>query len=495
MKGVILAAGIGSRLRPLTKDKPKCLVKVCSKAILDYQLDAYRAAAIKDIIIVVGYEAQKIIKHCQYINDLNIKIVLNKEYEETNNMYSLYLCKDLLAGKSFVLNNSDVIIDKNVVSKLIESKGSSLIAVDVGTFDKESMKVSIDTNNCLTAISKSIDKSNAYGRSIDFYKFSNESSAALFNNIDCFISVGQRKEWTEVSLNELMESKKVKFEAVDVSSNKWVEIDNYDDLAEADNTFTLKNKALDSYQYYFIDLDGTIYIGETPIKKSVESINILLKKEKCINFISNNSSKSKKQYTHKLSEMNIECNENNIILPTDSVIAYLKERSLSNIYVLGTQSLNDVMRDHDFNIDSINADIVIVGYDTELTYDKLKIACQLINSGIDYIATHKDIFCPTEYGPIPDVGAILKVLEMTTNVKPLRVFGKPDCHIINSFFNKNKINKRDVLLIGDRLGTDILMANNLGIDSLLVLSGETDRDMLEDSVIQPTFILNEFSLD
>ncbi|EPJ2546225.1 sugar phosphate nucleotidyltransferase, partial [Escherichia albertii] len=89
MNGVILAAGVGSRLRPITSNKPKCLVKVAGIPILEYQLNAYRQAGINNIYIIVGYEGEKIRNYCKYIKDLNITIVENDEYETTNNMYSL----------------------------------------------------------------------------------------------------------------------------------------------------------------------------------------------------------------------------------------------------------------------------------------------------------------------------------------------------------------------------------------------------------------------
>lgn len=126
---------------------------------------------------------------------------------------------------------------------------------------------------------------------------------------------------------------------------------------------------------------------------------------------------------------------------------------------------------------------------------KLITASNLIHQGVDYVATHEDIFCPTENGPIPDIGTMIAMLEMTTQVKPLKVFGKPDISMIQYLFDSwGDIAKSDILMVGDRLYTDIMMAKNFGIDSVLVLSGDTTRDVVEKSDIQPTYVLKEFCI-
>ncbi|HDV1018574.1 TPA: HAD hydrolase-like protein [Escherichia coli] len=135
----------------------------------------------------------------------------------------------------------------------------------------------------------------------------------------------------------------------------------------------------------------------------------------------------------------------------------------------------------------------MLGYDTELTYSKLVTACRLINCGVDYIATHCDVFCPSENGPIPDIGTVVTMLEMTTGRKPYRVFGKPNPDLLNLILNEDRLEKDDLLMIGDRIYTDIQMAENTGIDSVLVLTGDTKREDIEDSSVKPTYILQHFS--
>ena len=108
MKAIILAAGIGSRLRPLTNNIPKCLVEVNNKSIIEYQIDAYLEAKVEEIIIITGYLSKHLVEFIQkkYKSE-NIKFIENKNYNDTNNMYSLYLAKDYLLDKNFILSNAD----------------------------------------------------------------------------------------------------------------------------------------------------------------------------------------------------------------------------------------------------------------------------------------------------------------------------------------------------------------------------------------------------
>lgn len=211
-------------------------------------------------------------------------------------------------------------------------------------------------------------------------------------------------------------------------------------------------------------------------------------------FISNNSSKSNNEYLSKLNALGIDCTIDDIKLSTDSVISYLKDRKINKVYVLGTKSLQKQIIDAGFEFCSHSPEFIVVGYDNELTYSKLKTTCRLINNNIDYIATHCDIFCPSEDGPIPDIGTIILTLEKTTGVKPYKIFGKPNSDLIDLILKENKLKNTDMLMIGDRLYTDILMASNANVDSVLVLSGDTQREELEGSEIKPTYILDYFSV-
>lgn len=243
MIGVILAAGVGSRLRPMTNDKPKCLVKTANKEILQYQLDSYIKAGISEIFIVIGYEGQAIKEYCKHIKDIKINIIENNDYEDTNNMYSLYLVKEYVKGKKFILNNADLSISPDLVSLLVKDERENLVAVDFGLYNDESMKVSVNNKNNIIDISKKVTEDVSLGCSIDFYKFSSGSSDIFFNEIEKIIEGDKNlKDWTEVAMQKLFISQKLEFQALDIQDTLWVEIDNYDDLALSDKIFSQVKK-------------------------------------------------------------------------------------------------------------------------------------------------------------------------------------------------------------------------------------------------------------
>ena len=166
---------------------------------------------------------------------------------------------------------------------------------------------------------------------------------------------------------------------------------------------------------------------------------------------------------------------------------------VKKVYVLGTKSLKKMILDAGIDICSYSPEFVVIGYDTELVYSKLIDACRLINNGIDFIATHCDPVCPSEHGPIPDIGVLTDMIEKTTGKKVYKVFGKPSAEVIDTVIDSIGISKSEIVMIGDRLYTDIEMANNAGIDSILVLSGDTNRDEVEARPKDPTYVLKDIS--
>ncbi|HHY8433265.1 TPA: HAD-IIA family hydrolase, partial [Escherichia coli] len=421
-------------------------------------------------------------------------IIENDEYEITNNMYSLFLVKKYVYNKSFILNNADLAISDDIIKRMVESDKPDLVSVDVGLFNDESMKVTLK-DNFISNIAKNISKDNSYGCSIDFYKFSPSSSSIFFDEVErIVIKEKNKKDWTEVALQRLFMDGRLKFEALNISGLPWVEIDNYDDLAIADEIFSQKNKKVSEYSAYCFDLDGTIYVGNIILRDVVLSINQLKQQGKIVKFISNNSSKNKEEYVDRLIKMGIEASREDIKLSTDSAIHFLKQQQVEKVYVVGTRSLQKEIIDAGFELCSHQPDFILLGYDTELTYSKLMNACRLINSGVDYIATHCDIFCPSENGPIPDIGSLITLLELTTGKSPYKVFGKPNSDLLDLILQNDNLDRSDLLMVGDRLYTDIKMAHNANIDSVLVLSGDTKRDEVEESFIKPTYIMRQFSL-
>jgi HAD superfamily hydrolase (TIGR01450 family) len=487
MFGVILAAGVGSRLRPITDKKPKCLVRVSGRPILRYQIDAYKNAGIKKLFIVAGYEAQAIHEYCKHIKGVEIEIVDNPDFELTNNMYSLFLLHEQLSGNEFVLSNGDVAIETAVLETLVNEHHQDCVAVDIGIHNDESMKVSVNQNGYIDDISKELTQEQSIGCSIDFYKFSASASDVFFGEIRRIIEVEKNiKDWTEVALQRLFREQRLKFSTCDISSLKWTEIDNYDDLAAAEKLFSgFKSRIRDLVNFVF-DLDGTLYVGKKIIPGAIDAIKALRAAGKKIYFVSNNSSKSRGDYVRTLGDYGISCHESEIVLSTDSLVAFLEANQVKKIHVLGTDSLVETLSRFGFDTCSSSPEYVVIGYDTELTYEKLVSACGHINAGVDFLATHSDIFCPSELGPVPDVGAFLEMITATTGKKPTRVFGKPDISMLRTL----GIDPALTVVVGDRMYTDIMMARNFGCQSVLVLTGDTTRELVDVADLVADFVVN-----
>jgi HAD superfamily hydrolase (TIGR01450 family) len=240
----------------------------------------------------------------------------------------------------------------------------------------------------------------------------------------------------------------------------------------------------------FLDLDGTIYMGDNLIPGAREFLDYLEESGIFFYFLSNNSSRSKLDYVRKLSKLGITTNEGGIILSTDGVVAFLQQKRIKNIYVVGTESMRDMFIKEGFDTASDSPSFVILGFDTELTYEKLKTAALFMQDGVRLIATHPDFVCPTPEGFIPDTGAMLALFEKATNQKPYKIFGKPNPEMIAHILDKHNVTPRQVVMIGDRLYTDMELARRVGCDSILVLSGETKKDDLSSIEEHPTFVVD-----
>lgn len=233
MKALILAAGLGSRLAPITDNCPKSLVPVNGKPILMKQIENLYENGITDITIVSGYKAEILESKVKELYP-EINIINSVDYATTNNMYSAYMAKEALADSDFLMMNADVFYDASVITALLKFDAPNAIVTDIGYYLEESMKV-VEENGRLVKISKAITEAEALGASIDVYKFSKEGGAAFFNK--CAEYIEERKElkmWSEVALNDILSD--VEFKACPLVG-RWLEIDNHDDLHAAEKLF------------------------------------------------------------------------------------------------------------------------------------------------------------------------------------------------------------------------------------------------------------------
>lgn len=187
MIAVILAAGMASRLRPLTNDRPKCLLTVGTRCLLVRTVDSLKAAGITELVVVTGYRGEMIRSFLtDNYKDMQISFVDNVDYQTTNNIYSLWLAKDYVAGKDFILLDSDILFDGRIINRLLDSEGTCL-AVNTHKLGEEEIKVITDDKGKVIEISKVCSIEKAIGESVGIEKMQADYSDALFKELSVMI--------------------------------------------------------------------------------------------------------------------------------------------------------------------------------------------------------------------------------------------------------------------------------------------------------------------
>ena len=248
---------------------------------------------------------------------------------------------------------------------------------------------------------------------------------------------------------------------------------------------------LKSKKLFLLDMDGTLYLDNDLFDGTTEFLEYIKSSGGKYLFLTNNSSKSVNKYVEKMANLGIETTENDFLTSSQATSFYHKKKKYKKIYVFGTDSLKEELGC--FNItDKLEDEIdcLVMGFDTQLTFQKLEDACILLGRGVDYIATNPDYVCPTSYGYVPDCGSVSDMLYNATKRRPLFI-GKPKPEMALLAMEKTGYSKAETVIIGDRIYTDIACGLNAGIDSIMVLSGESTRQDIEKYKINPTFVLDD----
>lgn len=252
-----------------------------------------------------------------------------------------------------------------------------------------------------------------------------------------------------------------------------------------------------------LDLDGTLYLGSRLFPQTPGFLHTLdelgLKKL----FLTNNSSRSTRQYLQKLIGLGIDAEEREILTSGWAAIRYLlNETPHRSVYLLGTPGLRQefeeaglsVVNRGEFSATDVEEtverepDAVLLGFDMTLTYQRIRRAASYLLAGKPYFATHPDLVCPTESCPIPDTGSMIELFAASTGRRPL-VIGKPQTPMIRAALDRLQLPASRVAMVGDRLMTDMRMAHDNGLVSVLVLSGEAKREDLHSLDRQPDLVV------
>ena len=253
----------------------------------------------------------------------------------------------------------------------------------------------------------------------------------------------------------------------------------------------LKNKKL-----FLLDMDGTIYLDNDLFDGTLEFLEHVKSIGGRYMFLTNNSSKSVDKYIEKLASLGISSKKEDFFTSAQATVVYLNENLRGKkIYAFGTTSFKEELKTADITVtDTLCDDIdaLVMGFDTELTFQKLEDACILLNRGVEYIATNPDWVCPTYYGYVPDCGSVSEMLYNATKRRP-KFIGKPEPAMAELAIAKTGYSKDETILLGDRIYTDIACGVNAGISTVLMLSGETKREDMKDYDISPEYVYNDIA--
>lgn len=249
-------------------------------------------------------------------------------------------------------------------------------------------------------------------------------------------------------------------------------------------------------ELFLLDMDGTIYLDRDLFPWTIPFLNAVKTGGCKYRFLTNNSSKSGQDYINKLAGMGIKAEREEFVTSVDALIADLLFLPTYNLcYVFGTESFKGQLCAAGITVTDRREDEVdclVIGFDTELTFQKLEDACILLNRGVDFIAANPDWVCPTWYGSVPDCGSVCEMLFRATGRRP-RVIGKPQPAMVKLAMERAGISPEKTIMIGDRLYTDIAAGANAGIDTAFVLSGEGTLADLKTSEVKPTWVFENIS--
>ena len=255
-----------------------------------------------------------------------------------------------------------------------------------------------------------------------------------------------------------------------------------------------KQEILSATDAFLFDLDGTLYLGDVPVEGAASTLEKLRGMDKKLVFLTNNSSKTEREYREKLARLGLFGKGDTVYTSGLATVEFLRTNyPKSRVYLLGTEALKEEFSMAGVHLTEGNPDVCILAYDTELTYEKLKKFDGYLRRGAVYLATHPDDVCPTSELPVPDAGAFIALFERSSGRRPDRIIGKPYRDLADGVSKVTGVERSKLCMVGDRMYTDIRFANNNGMMSILVLSGETTRETMRNFPDKPDLVLENIN--
>lgn len=247
---------------------------------------------------------------------------------------------------------------------------------------------------------------------------------------------------------------------------------------------------LSGIKAFVLDMDGTVFLSDRLLPGAIELVEYLKQKGIPFLFLTNNSSKHRGLYAEKLNRLGLKVDESMIFTSGEATAHFLQKHypHMQRIDLYGTPALEAEFRNHGFTLTTEQPHVLVLGFDTTLTYQKLWRLCDGVRAGLPYIATHSDINCPLEDGFMPDIGAMIAFVVASTDRYPDYIIGKPNPPVVSALMRRLGWPADQICMVGDRLYTDIALGQ-AGLRTVLVLSGETKRSDLDESPFQTDLVV------
>ena len=230
-------------------------------------------------------------------------------------------------------------------------------------------------------------------------------------------------------------------------------------------------------ELFLFDMDGTLYLGDEIFDGAVELMEDLPALGKKYIYLTNNSSRAGTDYITRLKGFGFPCEAENVFTSGMATGMYLNQNYPgAKVYLVGTQAFRRELLSYGIHLVEEEAEIVVVGFDTELVYEKLNKACHFLRRGATFIAANPDWVCPMPKGEVlPDCGSMCALLTHSSGKEPTYI-GKPNRNMVDIIAKQRGLTNDKICCVGDRLYTDIAVAQNAGSVSVCVLSGECTKE-------------------
>lgn len=255
------------------------------------------------------------------------------------------------------------------------------------------------------------------------------------------------------------------------------------------NADALKDKKL-----WLLDMDGTIYNENQIFEGTLDFLKQIRQSGGRYIFITNNSSRSVADYVKKVTAMGIDAGPEDFYTSSQATAMYIQEHYPGQtVYCMGTRSLVQELRESGLSVvtePDDTASVVLIGFDTENTSEKIRNTCIMLGKDVAYLATNPDLVCPVSFGFIPDCGSMSIMLKNATGKEPFFI-GKPQPIMVDCVLKNTGCSRQDAVIVGDRLYTDIATGTNAGVDTICVLSGEASMEDIREWDGEPTWIFQD----